>query len=132
MSDESQLLTLSQQLLESIDNNDWETYINLCDPSLSAYEPEALGNLVEGLDFHAFYMKRGQGPGAKQSNISAPKVRMLGSDAALVTYIRVVQKLTEAGDSTATFEESRVWQKIDGNWKHVHFHRSYAGSIELG
>ena len=132
MSDESQLLTLSQQLLESIDNNDWETYINLCDPSLSAYEPEALGNLVEGLDFHAFYMKRGQGPGAKQSNISAPKVRMLGSDAALVTYIRVVQKLTEAGDSTATFEESRVWQKIDGNWKHVHFHRSYAGCIELG
>lgn len=132
MSDESQLLTLSQQLLESIDNNDWETYIDLCDPSLSAYEPEALGNLVEGLDFHAFYMKRGQGPGAKQSNISAPKVRMLGSDAALVTYIRVVQKLTDAGDSTATFEETRIWQRIDGTWKHVHFHRSYAGSIELG
>ncbi|HAL13587.1 MAG TPA: DUF4440 domain-containing protein [Planctomycetaceae bacterium] len=132
MTDESQLVSLSKQLLDSIDNNDWDTYIQLCDPSLSAYEPEALGNLVEGLDFHAFYMKRGQSPGAKQSNIAAPKVRMLGPDAAVVTYIRVVQRLTDAGDSTATFEETRVWQKVDDEWKHVHFHRSYAGSVELG
>ena len=132
MSEETQLIVLSKQLLDSIDNNDWDTYIQLCDPSLSAYEPEALGNLVEGLDFHAFCMKRGESPGAKQSNIAAPKVRMLGSDAAVVTYIRVVQRLTDAGDSTATFEETRVWQKVDGEWKHMHFHRSYAGSVELG
>ena len=25
------------------------------DPNLTAFEPEALGNLVEGLEFHRFY-----------------------------------------------------------------------------
>ena len=27
----------------------------LCDPHLTAFEPEAIGNLVEGLEFHKFY-----------------------------------------------------------------------------
>jgi len=29
----------------------------MCDPSVTAFEPEALGNLVEGLDFHRFYFE---------------------------------------------------------------------------
>lgn len=27
----------------------------ICDPGLTSFEPEALGNLVEGMDFHRFY-----------------------------------------------------------------------------
>ena len=27
----------------------------LCDPNITAFEPEALGNLVEGIEFHRFY-----------------------------------------------------------------------------
>ena len=27
----------------------------LCDPNMTAFEPEAIGNLVEGLEFHKFY-----------------------------------------------------------------------------
>src|SRR5262249_8311732 len=50
-----ELLSLNQQLLESIAAGDWETYQRLCDPSLTAFEPEALGHLVEGLAFHEFY-----------------------------------------------------------------------------
>lgn len=30
-------------------------YRRLCDPNMTAFEPEAIGNLVEGLDFHKFY-----------------------------------------------------------------------------
>ena len=43
--------TLNEQLLDAIDNGDLETYRKLCDSSLTAFEPEALGNLVEGLGF---------------------------------------------------------------------------------
>lgn len=31
----------------------------ICDPHLTAFEPEALGNLVEGMDFHKFYFDNG-------------------------------------------------------------------------
>jgi len=69
----------------------------------------------------------------KQSTICSPRVRMLGDDAAVITFVRLSQKSSpDAGDSVASCEETRIWQKIDGNWKHVHFHRSFAGSIELG
>ncbi len=29
----------------------------ICDPGLTSFEPEALGNLVEGIDFHRFYFE---------------------------------------------------------------------------
>ena len=34
---ESELLALTQRLLESITNGDWATYQELCDPTLTAY-----------------------------------------------------------------------------------------------
>ena len=34
-------------------------YRKICDPHLTAFEPEALGNLVEGMDFHKFYFDNG-------------------------------------------------------------------------
>ena len=45
---------LKERLLESIDNNDYETYTNLCDVNLSAFEPEAMGQRGRP-PFHAFY-----------------------------------------------------------------------------
>jgi len=53
------------------------------------------------------------------------QVRMLAPDAAVVSYIRLQQKLAADGaPKTVSTEETRVWQKIDGKWKNVHFHRS--------
>ena len=53
-----ELLGLNQRLLDSIAGGDWETYVELCDPSLTAFEPEARGHLVAGMDFHRFYFDR--------------------------------------------------------------------------
>lgn len=32
----------------------------LCDPNLTSFEPESLGNLITGMDFHKFYFENGE------------------------------------------------------------------------
>jgi len=127
MSDDAstaELLELSYRLLESITDGDWKTYESLCDPSLTAFEPEALGQLAEGLDFHRFYFDRGGIAGPYNTTICAPHVRVMG-DVAVVCYVRLTQRLDEEGKPVTTRgEETRVWHRRDGRWRHVHFHRS--------
>lgn len=121
-----ELLTLNQQLLDAIDNRDWSKYTALCDPTLTAFEPEARGHLVSGLQFHAFYLEgEPQYPSheRRQSSISSPEVRFLG-EAAVVTYVRLVQVRGDFRDEVLRFEETRVWQRQSDQWRHVHFHRS--------
>jgi hypothetical protein len=120
-----ELLALNQRLLEGIANGNWETYAELCDPTITAFEPEARGNLVQGLEFHHFYFNLGASPGPNHTTMAAPHVRMLGPDAAVVSYVRLVQRLDEAKHPvTVRSEETRVWMRRDGKWRHVHFHRS--------
>lgn len=122
--DIQQLLELNQRLLDSIASGDWQTYTDLCDPTLSAFEPEARGHLVEGMDFHRFYFDLGGAKGACTTTMSSPHVRLLG-DTAVVCYVRLLQHLDANGRSvTDQFEETRVWQREGDRWLHVHFHRS--------
>ena len=121
---EEELLELTQQLLESIATGDWETYQALCDASLTAFEPEGRGHLIQGLEFHRFYFDLGPSSSPRTTTMSSPKVRLMG-DVAVVTYVRLVQTLNDAGAPiTSHFEETRVWQMQQGKWQHVHFHRS--------
>ena len=122
---QQQLIALTQRLLESIAQGDWPTYEQLCDPSLTAFEPEARGQLVEGLPFHKFFFDLGRRETPRNTTICSPHVRMLGAHAAIVSYVRLHQSLNSQGvPETQKFEETRVWQRHDGQWKHVHFHRS--------
>ena len=126
MSSETELLDLSRKLLTSIDTGDWATYASLCDASITCFEPEALGHLVEGLPFHKFYfdLPATATKPAKHSSIASPRVRLMG-DSAVVTYIRVVQRLESSGSPISSAAmETRVWQKTAAGWKHVHFHRT--------
>jgi calcium/calmodulin-dependent protein kinase (CaM kinase) II len=120
----AEVLQLNQRLLDSIAQADWATYQALCDPSLSAFEPEALGQLVEGLEFHHFYFMLGGAKGQHQTTMCSPRVRGMG-DVAVVAYVRLNQRQDSLGHMVTTaYEETRVWQRQDGGWKHVHFHRS--------
>lgn len=123
-----ELLELSQRLLDAIAAGDWETYEELCDPTLSCFEPEAGGHLVEGLEFHKFYFELGA-PSAtpKVTTMAAPHVRLIGDEAAVVCYVRLNQRVNATGEPyVSAVEETRVWERIEGEWKHVHFHRSLA------
>jgi ketosteroid isomerase-like protein len=122
-----ELLQLNQRLLESIANGDWATYQDLCDPSLSALEPEARGQLVEGMDFHRFYFDLGGVKGRHHTTMCSPRVRVLG-DVAIVVYVRLVQHIGPDGaPATIASAETRIWHRQAGRWKHVHFHRSPIG-----
>jgi len=121
---DEELLELNQQLLESIATGDWETYQDLCDPMLTAFEPEGRGHLISGLEFHRFYFELGPSEGPRTTTMSSAKVRHMG-DVAVVAYVRLVQSVAESGAPvTSHFEETRVWQMQNGKWQHVHFHRS--------
>src|SRR5690606_31559639 len=120
----SELLAVNQRLLDSILQGDWNTYIELCDPSLTAFEPEALGHLVEGLGFHEYYFRLEGSKTPKQATMSSPHVRLMG-DVAVLSYVRLTQSLNaEGAPVTSGVEETRVWQRKEGRWLHVHFHRS--------
>ena len=128
---EKMLTLLNKQLLDAIDDGDLKTYREYCDHSLTAFEPEALGNLVEGLDFHETYFGNPVS-GKRKSSVRAPHIRVLG-DTAVIAYVRLVQSTTSDGQhSTTAFEETRIWHKTGDSWKNVHFHRSNVGKIELG
>lgn len=121
----TELLALNQKLLESIVTADWKTYETLCDPSITCFEAEARGQVVVGMAFHKYYFDLGAPAAKKLVTMASPHVRMLGNDAAVISYVRLTQSLDASGSpQTSKFEETRVWQQIGGEWKHVHFHRS--------
>lgn len=119
-----ELLDINRRLLQSIAEGDWATYAELCDPSLTAFEPEARGQLVVGMDFHKFYFDRGGIAGPHNTTMCSPHVRVLG-EVAVLSYVRLLQKLDENGLAvTVRSEETRVWRRENNVWRHVHFHRS--------
>src|SRR3569623_1641461 len=123
----TELLDLNHKLLNAIVHGDWKSYAELCDPSLTAFEPEAVGQVVAGLEFHEDYFKLEQSKSPKQVTMCSPVVHMAGEMAVLV-YVRLTQSLDASGSPrTSAVEETRVWQKKGAAWKHVHFHRSPIG-----
>ena len=81
---------------------------------MTAFEPEAIGNLVEGLDFHKFYFDNRKSLQFEikkpmefhvvifsvknnrhltNTSILNPHVHLLGDDAAAIAYVRVTQTI---------------------------------------
>ncbi|KAI5732999.1 hypothetical protein M8J76_006530 [Diaphorina citri] len=127
-----EIIKITEQLLEAINTGDYEAYTKICDPHLTAFEPEALGNLVEGMEFHKFYFDNVVGKNCKAVNttILNPNVHLLGDDAACIAYVRLTQYMDKQGTAHSNqCEETRVWHKRDNKWQNVHFHRSSNSSL---
>ena len=124
---ETEIIELTRQLVESIVHSDWETYPQLCAEDLTAYEPEANGHLVKGMAFHKHYfdMQNASPYANATTTLSSPAVRMLGEEAAVIAYVRLTQRVgSDNKSTTCSTQETRIWQRIGGVWKHVHFHRT--------
>uniref|UniRef100_A0A667FQM4 calcium/calmodulin-dependent protein kinase n=1 Tax=Lynx canadensis TaxID=61383 RepID=A0A667FQM4_LYNCA len=120
-----EVIKITEQLIEAVNSGDFEAYAKICDPGLTSFEPEALGNLVEGMDFHRFYFENLLAKNSKpiHTTILNPHVHVIGEDAACIAYIRLTQYIDGQGrPRTSQSEETRVWHRRDGKWQNVHFH----------
>ncbi|KAM9810074.1 calcium/calmodulin-dependent protein kinase type II subunit gamma isoform 6-T6 [Syngnathus typhle] len=129
-----EIIKMTEQLIEAINNGDFEAYTRICDPGLTSFEPEALGNLVEGMDFHKFYFDNLLSKNSKpvHTTILNPHVHLMGEDAACIAYIRLTQFMDGQGHPrSCQSEETRVWQRRDAKWLNVHFHCSGAPAAPL-
>ncbi|XP_045350100.1 calcium/calmodulin-dependent protein kinase type II subunit beta isoform X1 [Leopardus geoffroyi] len=129
LSRKQEVIKITEQLIEAVNSGDFEAYAKICDPGLTSFEPEALGNLVEGMDFHRFYFENLLAKNSKpiHTTILNPHVHVIGEDAACIAYIRLTQYIDGQGrPRTSQSEETRVWHRRDGKWQNVHFHCSGA------
>ncbi|NWU62363.1 KCC2D kinase, partial [Pterocles burchelli] len=119
-----EIIKVTEQLIEAINNGDFEAYTKICDPGLTSFEPEALGNLVEGMDFHRFYFENG-----KHSFFISVNLHLF-----LVfccTHSHIIGHLGNGMPKTMQSEETRVWHRRDGKWQNVHFHRSGSPTVPI-
>ncbi|XP_073690136.1 calcium/calmodulin-dependent protein kinase type II delta chain isoform X15 [Garra rufa] len=129
-----EIIKITEQLIEAINNGDFEAYTRICDPGLTSFEPEALGNLVEGMDFHKFYFENLLSKNSKpvHTTILNPHVHLIGEDAACIAYIRLTQYMDSQGrPRSSQSEETRVWHRRDAKWLNIHFHCSGAPAAPL-
>ncbi|XP_075961201.1 calcium/calmodulin-dependent protein kinase type II delta chain isoform X23 [Anarhichas minor] len=129
-----EIIKITEQLIEAINNGDFEAYAKICDPGLTSFEPEALGNLVEGMDFHRFYFENLLAKNSKpiHTTILNPHVHLIGEDAACIAYIRLTQFVDNQGrPRSSQSEETRVWHRRDSKWQNIHFHCSGAPAAPL-
>uniref|UniRef100_A0A3Q3GCH6 calcium/calmodulin-dependent protein kinase n=1 Tax=Kryptolebias marmoratus TaxID=37003 RepID=A0A3Q3GCH6_KRYMA len=127
-----EIIKVTEQLIEAINNGDFEAYTKICDPGLTSFEPEALGNLVEGTDFHRFYfenvLSRGKQP--IHTILLNPHVHLIGDEAACIAYIRLTQYIdSNRMPRTIQSEETRIWHRRDSKWQNIHFHRSGSPTV---
>ncbi|XP_056290856.1 calcium/calmodulin-dependent protein kinase type II subunit gamma isoform X6 [Pseudoliparis swirei] len=129
-----EIIKMTEQLIEAINNGDFVAYTRICDPGLTSFEPAALGNLVEGMDFHKFYFDNLLSKNSKpvHTTILNPHVHLIGDEAACIAYIRLTQYMDGQGrPRSCQSEETRVWHRRDAKWLNVHFHCSGAPAAPL-
>lgn len=55
----AEIVRLTEQVLQAVTDCDYETYVKLVSPELTCFEPPAIGNIVEGLEFHKYFFDNG-------------------------------------------------------------------------
>ena len=131
------VIELNQKLLNSIAAGDYECYSALCANDLTCFEPETKGVVVQGTAFHKYYFDLDKALSSTStteiSNLPIKNISMAGlnsrvsngDNVVVLAYTRLDQSLDENNAPVSkTCSETRVWEKRDGKWLHVHFHKS--------
>lgn len=105
---------------------DLEAYQEMVLPNMTCIEPESMGLLVQGTQFHQYMFESTKRERPKVNcTIVAPHVQIMGNDAAVCSYTRLLQFTNSANvTTTERWSETRVFQRAGDTWKMAHCHRS--------
>ena len=120
-----ELLQISWRMLHAIHTGDAQTYAEFSAPDLSCYE-DVCAYRIDGLEFHLALIQQMSGnPGNRPArfDILTPRVQVY-RDTGIVTYTRLMTYDEDGRPRWTTFNETRVFVRLDGSWKMAHFHRS--------
>lgn len=120
--EEQKIYDLTIELLHAIRKGDVNKYKSLSSVKLTAIEPESNGNIVEGLDFHEFFLKNST-PIDYHLELVNPVIKV-NNDSAYIAYTLINTALVGGDFELQSFNETRIYFKEENNWKMVHFHRS--------
>ena len=132
----NEIIDLLKKHLQSIQDNDMQTYSETTSEDLTLYEWWVTPHRIDGLPFHEFMMNsnaergtvfgaEGKGKSSTRFDLSNLHVQNYG-DTAIVSYTLLISTSTPEGVNVAAHNESRVIVKLDGAWKIVHVHKSPA------
>jgi hypothetical protein len=138
----SEIRTFLEQHLQSIFDNDCDTYHASTVPELTLYEWYVTPHRIEGLPFHDFMMTeaaRDDTAGLAldpnpDEGIPTDKKRVRFDlanyheqhygDTAICTYTLMVSRGSTRGVVVQSHNETRVIVRFDDEWKVVHVHKS--------
>lgn len=104
----SEIITLTQQLLDASVNDDVEIFSNLRDLHCTSFKEESVKKLK-----------------SPQTSIVEPKVHLIGENGACICYVKITQYLNDENVCcTDESRETRVWKNFDKQWKCIHVHSS--------
>src|SRR5436190_1241673 len=122
-----ELLELTHRMLEAIHSGDHDTYKSLCSPDLSCFETDVSPYRIDGVDFHLGLIQemhdRKVYNNLVRFDILTPLLQIYGNSA-IVSYTRLMTYRTDLAPIFKSFNETRVFVRLEGGWKMVHFHRS--------
>ncbi len=132
-----EVLSFLKVHLQSIQDNDMQTYHETTSDDLTLYEWWVSPQRIDGLPFHEFMMtsnaEQGRVFGAEGKAKSPTRFDLANlhiqnyGDTAIASYTLLISTALPEGVKVAAHNESRVIVKQNGVWKVVHVHKSPAG-----
>ncbi|VTJ67807.1 Hypothetical predicted protein, partial [Marmota monax] len=98
-------MKIIEQLIEAINNGDFEVYMKICDTGLTSFEPRPL----EGMDFHKFHFQNLLSKNSKpiHTTILNPHVHAIREDTACIAYNYLTQYI-DAQDQPCTSQSEET------------------------
>ncbi|KAF3836808.1 hypothetical protein F7725_004272 [Dissostichus mawsoni] len=123
-----EIIKVTEQLIEAINNGDLETYTKICDPGLTSFEPRPWETWWREPTSTASTLRTGKQP--VHTILLNPHVHLIGDEAACIAYIRLTQYIDgNRIPRTMQSEETRIWHRRDSKWQNIHFHRSGSPTV---